>query len=73
MRETVTLDALYELAQTTTYDDLPTFLTEHREYASRIGLNLPRQTDEEKERYQYIFDKVKELENPGIPRGMGMN
>ena len=72
MRETVTLDALYELAQTTTYDNLPTFLAENREYASRIGLNLPRQSDEERERYQHILEQVKRLDTPRIPRGMSI-
>ena len=44
MRDTVTVDDILELAQTSTYDELPTFMAEHREYATRTGLGMPRET-----------------------------
>ena len=70
MRETVTLDALTELAQTTTYDDLPAFIAEHREYASRTGFAMPRETPEQEERFRDVMGKVQAIENPGVPRGL---
>ena len=70
MRETVTLDHLLELAQTCRYDDLPTFLGEHREYASRTGFNMPNGTPEEKARYQDLLRQVQAVETPGVPRAI---
>lgn len=70
MRETVTLDDLRELAQVSTYDKLPEFLAEHREYASRTGFSMPTGTPEERERYRDVMQRVQALETPGAPRGL---
>ena len=72
MRDTVTIDDILTLAQTTTYDGLPDFLTEHREYATRTGLGLPRDTPAQEERFQDVLKHVQAISNPGIPRGMAM-
>ena len=72
MRDTVTIDDILTLAQTTTYDGLPDFLAEHREYATRTGLGLPRDTPAEEERFQDVLKRVQAISNPGIPRGMAM-
>ena len=70
MRETVTLDHLTELAQTSTFDDYPRFLSEHREYASRVGFAMPTETPEQQERYRDLLSQVQALETPGVPRGL---
>ena len=72
MRDTVTVDDILTLAQTCTYDGLPEFLKEHREYASRTGLGLPRGTPEEEARFREVMARVQALENPGVPTGMEM-
>ena len=72
MRDTVTIDDILTLAQTTTYDGLPDFLAEHREYATRTGLGLPRDTPAQEERFQDVLKRVQAIRNPGVPRGMAM-
>ena len=72
MRDTVTIDDILTLAQTTTYDGLPDFLAEHREYATRTGLGLPRDTPAQEERFQDVLKRVQAISNPGVPRGMAM-
>ena len=70
MRDTVTVDDILELAQTSTYDQLPEFLQEHREYASRTSLGLPRETPAQRERFDDVRQRVQALDNPGVPRGL---
>jgi len=70
MRETVTLDHLLELAQTCKYDDFPQFLSEHREYASRVGLAMPADTPEQKERRRDLMRRIQAVQTPGVPRGL---
>jgi probable F420-dependent oxidoreductase len=70
MREAVPLEAIAELSQVCRYDDLPTFLAEHREYASRVGLGFPRSTGEDRERSAELRRHIKQLETPGVPRGL---
>ncbi len=70
MRDTVTADDILALAQTCTYDGLPDFLREHREYATRTGLGLPRDTPEQEERFRDVLRRVQVVANPGVPRGL---
>ncbi len=70
IREAVPLEAIAELAQTCRYDDLPEFLVEHREYASRMNLTLPLHTDEERERAADLMQRVQRVETPQVPRGL---
>ena len=72
MRRTVTVDHILALAQTSTYDKLPEFLSEHREYASRTGLGLPRETPQQEERFQDVLHRVQALRTPGVPRGLAL-
>ena len=58
------------LSQTCTYDGLPGFLAEYREYATRTGLGLPRGTPEQEERFKDIMTRVQALQNPGVPLGL---
>ena len=70
MRDTVTVDDILNLAQTSTCDALPEFMAEHREYATRTGLGMPRETPEQEERFQDVLKRVQALRNPGVPRGL---
>ena len=71
MRDTVTVDDILTLAQTSTYDGLPDFFREHREYATRTTLGgVPRETPEEEERFQDILARVQAVASPGVPRGL---
>ena len=73
MRDTVTVDDILALAQTSTYDDLPDFFREHREYATRTTLGgVPRETPEQEERFQDILARVQAVASPGVPRGLEM-
>ena len=72
MRDAVAVDDVLALAQTCSYDRLPEFLAEHREYAVRTGLGLPRETPEQEERFQDVLRRVRALDNPGVPRGLEM-
>ena len=74
MRDTVTVDDILTLAQTATYDGLPDFFREHREYASRASLGgIARETPEQEERFRDILARVQAVETPGVPRGMEMS
>ncbi len=70
MRDTVTIDDILELAQTCSYDELPAFLHEHREYATRTGLGMPRETAEQRERFDDVLKRLQALDNAGVPRGL---
>ena len=70
MRDTVTVDDILALSQTATYDGLPDFLATHREYATRTGLAVPRETPQQEERFQDIRKRVQALRNPGVPAGL---
>ena len=70
MREIIPLSAIQELAQTTTYADLPQFMSENREYASRMGFGMPRATPDQAEKADVIMKRLQAVETPGVPRGM---
>ncbi len=70
MRDTITNDDLLKLAQTTTYDKLPEFITQHREYAALMGFPLPTRTPQEQQQAKPLMEALKELETPGVPRGL---
>ena len=65
----MTIDGTDE-AQTSTYDKLPEFIAEHREYASRIGLAMPTNTPEQRERLAHVLKTVQAIETPRVPRGL---
>ena len=69
MREAVPLEAVAELAQTCRYDDLPQFLADKREYASRISYAIPVKTPEDRERAATLMQQVQAVETPGVPAG----
>lgn len=70
MREAVPLEAIAELSQTCSYDELPEFLASHREYASRVSVSFPAGTAEERERAGDLRRRIQSLRTPGVPRGL---
>jgi probable F420-dependent oxidoreductase len=73
MREVITDEELMELAQVSTYDDMPDFIRENREYAKLMGYGLRGGGGpEQKERMQTLMKEIQGIETPGVPRGMEM-
>jgi len=70
MRAAIPEEVLRGFAQTSTYDDLPGFVREHREYASRLGLTLPARSEKQRERLRSVLRAVRAVETPGVPRGL---
>lgn len=70
MQRVIPEDVLRVFAQTSTYDKLPEFVREHREYASRIGLAMPASTPEQRERLQHVLKEVRKVEVSRVPRGL---
>jgi probable F420-dependent oxidoreductase len=70
MRSIITDDVVRTFAQTSTYDNLPAFLTEHREYASRVRLSMPTDTPAERERFRHLLMQIQGLKTTGVPRGL---
>ena len=73
MRETVQPDHILELAQTCTYDEFPQFLRNHREYASRTSLDMPRGSPEQRERFDHIMRRIQDIEASGVPKGLAIS
>jgi len=69
MREVITDEELLELAQVSTYDNLPKFVAEHREYASRMTFGMRYDTPAARERAHAVMASVQKVQTPGVPRG----
>jgi probable F420-dependent oxidoreductase len=63
-------EVLRGFAQTATYDKVPDFVREHREYASRMGFGMPTRTEEQKARFAQALKEVQAVQTPGVPRGL---
>ena len=70
MQKVIPEDVLHVFAQTSTYDKLPEFISEKREYATRIGLGLPQGTPEQRERAQHVIKEVQKVKVSGVPKGL---
>jgi probable F420-dependent oxidoreductase len=70
MRKIIPEDVLRVFAQTSTYDKIPQFIAEHREYAARIGLPMPTATPAQRERAQAVMKEVQKTRTSGVPRGL---
>lgn len=70
MRRIIPEEVLRGFAQTSTYDKLPDFIRNHREYASRIGFGMPTETPEQRERFQHVLKEIQKIETPRVPRGL---
>ena len=72
MKRVIPEDVLRVFAQSSTYDKLPEFLREKREYASRITLAMPNRTPEERERVSQVMKAVQAVDVPREPRGVAV-
>ena len=70
MQKIIPESVLRTFAQTSTYDKLPQFITEHREYASRLGVTMPSSTPEQRERLAHVLKTVQSVQVPRVPRGI---
>jgi hypothetical protein len=70
MQKVIPEDVLRTFAQTSTYDKLPEFIAEKREYAARLGLGLPQGTPEQRERAQHIIKEVQKVQVSRVPKGL---
>ncbi len=70
MRRVIPEDVLRTFAQTSTYDELPEFIRDHREYAKRISVAMPASTPEQRERLAHVMSEIQKVQTPGVPRGM---
>jgi probable F420-dependent oxidoreductase len=61
--------ALWEMAQTSTYDEAPEFFRTKREYASRVSFSMPMRTPGDRERFDHILAQIKAI-RPVAPRGL---
>ncbi len=68
MQRIIPEDVLRGFAQTSTYDKLPDFVREHREYASRFGFLMPTRTGEERARFDHTLKEIQAIEMPGVAR-----
>jgi probable F420-dependent oxidoreductase len=71
MQEVITDDDILELAETCKFDDYANFVTNHREYATRMGFSMPTGSSAEKERARDIMNQLQAVQTPGIPKDAG--
>jgi len=55
-----------------TYDKMPEFLRENREYARMMGFGMRTSSPEQRERAAALMQEIKAIDNPGVPRGLAM-
>lgn len=72
MREVITDDELMELTQVSTWDKMPEFLQQNREYASIMGFGMRTSTPEQRERAATVMKAVQAIRTTGVPRGLEM-
>lgn len=70
MQKAIPESVLRTFAQTSTYDKLPEFLANKREYASRVGLALPGSTPEQRERAKHIVAEARKVQVSRVPKGL---
>src|SRR5205085_1864132 len=70
MQKVIPEDVLRTFAQTSTYDKLPAFVAEHREYATRIGFGMPANTPAQRERLGHVLKSLQSIQTSGVPRGL---
>jgi probable F420-dependent oxidoreductase len=70
MQQVIPEDVLRVFAQTSTYEKLPNFIRDHREYATRVGFAMPANTPEQRERLKWTIDQVHKVDVSRVPRGL---
>lgn len=73
MREVITDDELMELAQVSTYEKMPAFIQQNREYASLTGFGMRTSTPEQSERAAAVMQEIQKIQTSGVPRGLEMS
>lgn len=68
MREIITDEDLFKLAETCTWDDYPAFIEANREYATQMNFTMPA----DKDRAKALMSALQAVETPGVPRGLEM-
>jgi len=71
MQEVITDDDLLELAETCKFDDYANFVTNNREYATRMGFSMPTGSSAQKERARDMMNQLQAVQTPGIPKDSG--
>jgi probable F420-dependent oxidoreductase len=72
MQKVIPEAVLRTFAQTSTYDKLPEFIANKREYAGRLNLALPQETPEQRERTAHIVAECRNVVVPRVPRGVAV-
>lgn len=67
MKDVITDEELLELAQVSTFDNMPQFIAENREYASQMGFGIRSSSID---RTNDLMRKIQTIETTGIPRGL---
>jgi len=67
MREVIPEEVLRGFAQTATYEELPRFVAEKREYAKQMMLALPARSEEQRKRSEQIRRTIQAVATPGVP------
>jgi len=67
MKEVITDEELLELTQISTFDDLPKFVRQNREYASSMAFGFRAGSPEQT---QALMKELQAVQTPGIPRGL---
>ena len=67
MKDVMTDEELLELAQVSTYNNMPNFIAEHREYASQMGFGIRGASPD---RSKHLMKQIQSIKTPGIPRGL---
>jgi probable F420-dependent oxidoreductase len=67
MKEVITDEELLELTQISTFDALPQFVRDHREYASSMAFGFRAGSPEQT---QALMQELQAVETPGVPRGL---
>jgi len=67
MKEVITDEELLELTQISTFDGLPQFVRDHREYASSMAFGFRAGSPEQT---QARMQELQAVKTPGVPRGL---
>jgi probable F420-dependent oxidoreductase len=70
MQKVIPEAVLRTFAQTSTYDKLPEFLANKREYAAKVGVALPAGTPEQRERAKHILKECQKVQVSRVPKGL---
>jgi len=68
MRRIIPEQVLWDMAQTCTYDGIPAFVRDQREYAGRVAFSMPMRTPAERERFDHVLREVQAIESNRVPR-----